>query len=231
MPMVVGCSMDGSPHWLASTTPQCGTSRCRKREPSTPSMAENGLALAQDLVGLAKLPVLPLQGLHLLGHLAGNACALTAVNLGPLDPVVQPVRRAADLRGNRRDRLPARAVLALVVENHPHGALAHFRGKLVRGLAHDAPSHSGVGASGKLGAVQNSVFPSGAGALNHTAPKPVISDTHVGRHSRWRQTKRGLSAPFPLQLLVTCWGAARQFQNPSSTSGRFSRSSSLNRVT
>ncbi|MFN3993940.1 MAG: AAA family ATPase, partial [Tabrizicola flagellatus] len=40
------------------------------------------------------------------------------------------------------------------VEDQPHGAFAHFRGKLVRCLAHDAPSYSGVGASGKPGAVQ-----------------------------------------------------------------------------
>src|SRR5690606_12019797 len=59
----------------------------------------------------------------------------------------------ADLRRNRHDRLPARRVLTLVVENQPHRALAHFRGKLVRRLAHDAPSYSGVGASGKPGAV------------------------------------------------------------------------------
>ncbi|WP_235940300.1 IS5 family transposase, partial [Salipiger sp. PrR007] len=38
-------------------------------------------------------------------------------------------------------------------ENHPHRALADFRGKFVRGLAHGAPSYSGVGASGKPGAV------------------------------------------------------------------------------
>jgi hypothetical protein len=44
-------------------------------------------------------------------------------------------------------------VLALGLENQPHRALAHFRGKLVRRLAHDAPSYSGVGASGKPVAV------------------------------------------------------------------------------
>lgn len=35
----------------------------------------------------------------------------------------------------------------------PHGALANFRGKLVRCLAHDAPSYSGIGDLGKPGAV------------------------------------------------------------------------------
>ncbi|MFN4274548.1 MAG: hypothetical protein ACK4F5_17240, partial [Aliihoeflea sp.] len=39
------------------------------------------------------------------------------------------------------------------VQHQPHSAFAHLRGKLVRGLAHDAPSYSGVGASGKPGAV------------------------------------------------------------------------------
>jgi hypothetical protein len=44
-------------------------------------------------------------------------------------------------------------VFGLGVENQPNGPLANFRGKLVRGLARDAPSYSKVGASGKLGAV------------------------------------------------------------------------------
>ncbi len=34
---------------------------------------------------------------------------------------------AADLRGDRADRRILRAVLALVVQNHPHRALADFR--------------------------------------------------------------------------------------------------------
>jgi hypothetical protein len=45
-------------------------------------------------------------------------------------------------------------MLTLIVEDKPHRAFAHFRGKLVRRLAHDAPSYSGVGASGKPGVVQ-----------------------------------------------------------------------------
>lgn len=47
-------------------------------------------------------------------------------------------------------------MIALVVQHHPHRALAHFRRKLVRRLvAHSGPYLSGVGASGKPGAVQN----------------------------------------------------------------------------
>ncbi|NRC53009.1 hypothetical protein [Neoaquamicrobium sediminum] len=41
-----------------------------------------------------------------------------------------------------------------VIQHQPHGSLAHFRGKLVRRLAHDGSTFSGVGASGKPGAVQ-----------------------------------------------------------------------------
>lgn len=49
-------------------------------------------------------------------------------------------------------------MLTLGVENQSNGALSHLRGKLVRGLAHDAPSYSRVGASGKPGAVQEQLF-------------------------------------------------------------------------
>ncbi|PRY73729.1 integrase-like protein [Marivita geojedonensis] len=45
-------------------------------------------------------------------------------------------------------------MLPRVVQNHPYGTFAHFWGIFVRRLAHDAPSYSGVGASGKPGAVQ-----------------------------------------------------------------------------
>src|SRR5690606_7836522 len=48
-------------------------------------------------------------------------------------------------------------MLRLVVENQAHGAVTHFRGKLVRCFAHDAPPYSGVGASGKLGAVHGDI--------------------------------------------------------------------------
>jgi hypothetical protein len=42
-------------------------------------------------------------------------------------------------------------LLAFVVENHPHRTFARFRRVLVRCLAHDDPSYSGVRASGKPG--------------------------------------------------------------------------------
>jgi hypothetical protein len=36
----------------------------------------------------------------------------------------------------------------LVIQHQPHGALAHFREKRVRRLAHDGSTFSGHGASG-----------------------------------------------------------------------------------
>jgi len=41
-----------------------------------------------------------------------------------------------------------------MIENHPHRTLADLRRKLVRRLAHIGSTLSGVGASGKPGAVQ-----------------------------------------------------------------------------
>ena len=69
--------------------------------------------LTKDLIRLTQLAVLPLQRLHLLGHIGRNARALAAVDLGLLDPLVQGLGRATDLRGNRQDRLPARSMLPL----------------------------------------------------------------------------------------------------------------------
>lgn len=109
---------------------------------------------AENLVGLVQLPVLPFKRLHPLGHVARNACAPATVALGLLDPRVQSVLRAADLRRNRRGRMSARPVLPRSVENHTDRALAHFRGKRVRGLAHHAPSYSEVGTAEKPGAGQ-----------------------------------------------------------------------------
>jgi hypothetical protein len=44
-------------------------------------------------------------------------------------------------------------MLMLVIQHQPNRTLGHFRGDLVRRLAHDGPTFSGVGASGKPGAV------------------------------------------------------------------------------
>jgi hypothetical protein len=60
----------------------------------------------------------------------GHTIALAAVNLVLLDPDVQGLRHAADLGGNGLDGCPLRRMLAAVLLNHAHGALAHLGGKL-----------------------------------------------------------------------------------------------------
>lgn len=62
-----------------------------------------------------------------------------------------------NLRRNRHNRPPARAVQALVVQDQPYRTVTHFGGKLVRRLAPDAPSCSAVGASPKHGPIQSSL--------------------------------------------------------------------------
>jgi len=57
-----------------------------------------GSILPLMLVGLLLFPVLAFQSLHLLGHLGLDAAALAAINLGFLDPLVQRLWCAADLR-------------------------------------------------------------------------------------------------------------------------------------
>ncbi len=47
---------------------------------------------------VAQLAVLAFEGLHLLGHLAGDTGPLAAVDLGLVDPVIQGLRCASDLR-------------------------------------------------------------------------------------------------------------------------------------
>ena len=82
-------------------------------------------SLAQDLVGLTELAVLPLQRLELGGHVRGQARLAPAVSLGLANPLMQRLRSAADLAGNRDQRCPTRRMLMLVIQNHPHRAGSH----------------------------------------------------------------------------------------------------------
>lgn len=66
---------------------------------------------------------------------------------------MQRLRRTADLASDRGYRRPARRMLARVIQNHSNRALAHLGGKFVRRLARHGSILSGVGASGKPGAV------------------------------------------------------------------------------
>src|SRR5271154_2916162 len=110
-------------------------------------------SLAQDLVGLTQLAVLPLQRLELGGHVRGQARLAPAVSLGLANPLMQRLRSAADLAGNRDQRCPTRCMLMLMIQNHPHRAGSHLRRELVRCLACHGSTFSRVGASGKPGAV------------------------------------------------------------------------------
>lgn len=144
------------------------------------------LTLAKDLIRLAQLAVLAFQSLHTLGHLAGDARALAAIDLGLLDPIVQGLGRTADLHRYRHGSLSTRSMLALIVEDQTHGAFAHFGGKFVRCLAHDALSYSGVGASGKPGAVHGSVFSPLAASCRCCAENPLIPAVQSpGTTSNW----------------------------------------------
>jgi hypothetical protein len=59
--------------------------------------------LAQDLIGLAKLPVLPLEGLEPGCHIARQARFVPAVALGLLHPLIKRLRRAPNLVCYRDD--------------------------------------------------------------------------------------------------------------------------------
>jgi hypothetical protein len=91
--------------------------------------------------------------LHLLGHIGRDPRALAAVELGPLDPLVQGLRRTADLReidmtASRRD--PCQSWLPWTIRT----ARSRTSGEnLVVVAAMMGPSYSRVAASGKLGAV------------------------------------------------------------------------------
>ncbi len=71
----------------------------------------------------------------------------------PARPGPLRLRRAAGLRGDRQDRLPARAVPTLVVGNQPNCPPAHFGVNLVHSLAYKAPSCPGGGGFDKRPAV------------------------------------------------------------------------------
>ena len=56
----------------------------------------------------------------LVGHLAGDTGLLAAFNLDPIDPIIQGLGRAVDLRRNRPHSLLSRSILALVVQDQRH---------------------------------------------------------------------------------------------------------------
>ena len=70
-------------------------------------------SLTQDLVGLTKLAVVPLQGLELGGHVRVQARLAPAVSLGLLHPFMQRLRSATDLARNEDQRCPTRRMFML----------------------------------------------------------------------------------------------------------------------
>src|SRR5829696_7884703 len=83
--------------------------------------------LAQDLVGLTQLAVLALQRLQLLGDFDRHAGTLAAVDLRLLHPLVQRLRRTADLLRDRHNRRPARGMLSGAIQYQPDRPLANLR--------------------------------------------------------------------------------------------------------
>lgn len=66
---------------------------------------------AKDLIGLLQFAHFAFQSLHLLGLFGADAATLASINLNLLDPFVQRLRCATDLRGNRNDRGPTAFML------------------------------------------------------------------------------------------------------------------------
>ena len=82
--------------------------------------------LAKDLIRLPEFPVLTLQRLQTFGNFGRNAAAYAVVDLSSLDPLIERLSRAADLRSNRSHRRPPRGMILLMLENQPNGACPHF---------------------------------------------------------------------------------------------------------
>ena len=111
---------------------------------------------AQYLIGLSQLAVLALQRLETISHLGRHASTLAAVHLGLFLPTRSGYAPSIHLLGNRNHRCPARLMICLMIQHHPYRTLAHLGCKLVRCLARHGSTFSGVEASDKPGAVQNS---------------------------------------------------------------------------
>src|SRR4029079_18361313 len=101
-----------------------------------------------------QLAVLALKRLQTFALVARDTGLAAAVDVGLLDPLIERLRRAADLGRNRHDRRPLRGVLAAMLDHHPDGTLRHL-GRKLRGssLIRHGSSLSRGGASDKSGAV------------------------------------------------------------------------------
>ena len=102
---------------------------------------------------MSEFAVLRLNLLKFISDVRWRFGSLPTVALRLGDPAMQRLRRAADLARDQGNRRPSRAVFAFVIQRHPNGPRAHFRRKRVRRFADGGSILSGVGASGKSGAV------------------------------------------------------------------------------
>jgi hypothetical protein len=147
--------------------------------------------LAQDLVGLPKLAVLAFQSLQLCRHIRGNTGARTTVALSLLHPLMQRMPRTADLGGDRRDRRPARGMLAFVIQNHSHRAGADLGRELVGRLDCHRSTFSGVGASDQPGAVQSRISTASRQlCANMPSQECITSSTSIRESARYDMLKR-----------------------------------------
>lgn len=121
--------------------------------------------------------------------------------------------RAAVLARHRNNRRPARRMLPAMIQHHPHRSIADFRRKLVRCLAHRAPSYSGVGASGKPGAVQP-VF--GQGDTHVAIISPTSGYWRPWAGSDWRR-RRAETASLDREAMTQL--GAHQFAQPGAMAG------------
>ena len=81
----------------------------------------------QNLVGPAQLEVLLFQLLEPAPFVGGQPGPLAGIGLGPPDPLSKGLVVDRQLRRDRLDRLPLRRVIALVIEDHPHGPFPDLR--------------------------------------------------------------------------------------------------------
>lgn len=110
-----------------------------------------------------------------------SSCWRASQNAPPTRGACHQVGRQPPLHGCGVPRRPARRMFVFVIEDQAHRAAADLRRKLVARIAHDGSTLSGVGASGKPGAVQStpSVQASEIGVISNS----IVS---VGSRQRFR---------------------------------------------
>src|SRR5690606_16858022 len=132
--------------------------------------------------------------------------AQAAITLGLAHPAAQRFGRTAHLAGDRGNRCPLRSVIALVLQHHPHRALAQRRGVTCCCRLHGSLL-SKVGASGEPGggsalslAFQRA-SPSGTrcSALAHDCPFSLACPVGSQAFPRSGLTQRSLF------VVVSCW--------------------------